>query len=281
MKTFNFENTAERTEFMAYKEGEPKKAQEIIDGEHKKAESYALLHQYDKISMEYALATITDPNKRFVQYPEALRLIGELKDKKVLDIGCANGTFTKMIKGAGAVEVVGCEPSENELKKARDEEASNPQDIEYISSYAEITAGKKFDVVTAIMVIPAVNQEQMEEIFSNTANLLKDGCKFVALTLNPAFKRFGEVVNNRKFSKREDGRIGIDFYNEKGEVYMSIIDTNFSKAQIEKTANDAGFEGIEWENLKISSAGIKELGAEFWDGYEEDCPYIGFIARKN
>ncbi len=280
MKEFNFENPADREEFMDYKEKEPEKAQEVIDQERKKAEAYALLHQYDKISLEYALATITDPNKRFVQYPESLRLLGELDGKSVFDIGCANGTFTKMIKSAGASEVVGFEPSENELEKARSAEKESPQGIDYVSAYCEIPSDKKFDVVSAIMVIPAVNQEQMEEIFNKASDLLVGGGKFVALTLNHDFKRFGEIVNNRKFSKRADGRIDIDFYNEKGEVYMSIIDTDFSQEEVEKALKDSGFGEIKWESLRVVTAGIEELGTEFWDKYEEDCPYVGLVACK-
>ena len=280
MKEFNFENLADREEFMSYKEKEPEKAQEVIDQERKKAEAYALLHQYDKISLEYALATITDPNKRFVQYPESLRLLGELDGKSVFDIGCANGTFTKMIKSAGASEVVGFEPSENELDKAKSTEKENPQGIDYVADYCEIPADKKFDIVSAIMVIPAVNQEQMEEIFNKSSELLTNGGKFVALTLNHDFKRFGEIVNNRKFSKRADGRIDIDFYNEKGEVYMSIIDTDFSQEEVEKALEKSGFGDIIWESLKVANSGIEELGAEFWDKYEEDCPYIGLVVYK-
>ncbi len=280
MKEFNFENLMERKEFMDYKEKEPEKAQETINREHAKAESYGLLHQYDKKSIEYALATLTDPNKRFVQYPEALRLVGELNGKSVFDIGCANGVFTEMIKKAGAGKLAGFEPSENELEKARMSEFKNSKGIEYVSDYAELPAEEKFDIVTAIMVIPAVNQEQMKEIFKRAGEFLTDDGKFVALTLNPEFKRFGEVVNNRKFTKRSDGRIRIDFYNEKGEVYMDINDADFSREEIEKAAREAGFKGIEWESLKVSPAGVAELGAEFWDKYEEDCPYVGLVAHK-
>jgi hypothetical protein len=130
------------------------------------------------------------------------------------------------------------------------------------------------------MVIPAVNQEQMEEIFNKSSELLVSGGKLVALTLNHNFKRFGEIVNNRKFSKRADGRIDIDFYNQKGEVYMSIIDADFSQGEVEKALKESGFGDIKWENLKIFSSGIEELGVDFRVGYEADCPYIGLTAKR-
>ena len=280
MREFNFENPAEREEFMDYKETNPEDAQKVIDQEHEKADAYALLHQYDKISLEYALATITDPNKRFVQYPEALRLIGDLDGKKVFDIGCANGVFTEMIKKAGDAELIGFEPSENELEKARMSEFKHPQGIQYVSDYDQIPTDKKFDVVTAIMVISAVNNQQMQEIFSKAGEFLIQDGKFVALTLNHDFKRFGEIVNNRKFTKRSDGRIDIGFYNEEGENYMNIIDTDFSRQEIEQAAKKSGFEKVCWSDLKISQDGIEKYGKDFWSKYEEDCPYIGFVAYK-
>lgn len=244
-------------------------------------EAKRLLHQYDKISAEYALATVTDPNKRFVQYPESLRLLGDLRGKRVFDIGCANGVFTRMIKDSGADEVVGFEPSVHELDIARNTEEQDPRGIEYISDYAGIPSGKKFDIVSAIMVVPAVNREQMEEIFSRAGDLLEGDGKFVVLTLNHDFIRFGEIVNNRRFRRRTDGRIDIDFFNEHGESYMSIVDTDFSQAEVEEAARKSGFEDLQWEKLKVNTQGIEELGAEYWAGYEDDCPYVGFVAKKH
>ena len=235
---------------------------------------------YDAISAEYAKATATDPNKRYVQYPESLRLVGDLRGKSVFDVGCANGMFTRMMKRAGASEVTGFELSQKELDDARYEEAQNPQGIEYISDYSELSVGKRFDIVTAIMVIPAVEPEQLEELFGHAGRLLAEDGVFVALTLNPDFRRFGTVVNCRRFCKRSDGRIDIGFLDETGRTYLTIVDADFSKQDVERAARGAGFTDVCWESLKIDPAGINRYGTEYWAGYEEDCPYIGFTANK-
>lgn len=207
-------------------------------------------------------------------------MLGELKGRKVLDIGCSSGTFTRMMKIVGAEEVVGFNPPGEELALARKAEKERELGIKYISSYKKIPAEKKFDFVAAVMVLPAVNREQLEGIFFQSHRLLKEDGKFVAVTLTPNFKRFGEVVSRRKFIKRADGRIGIDFYDEVGNIYLTIDDTDFPASEIEQTAQEAGFEGIEWIKLKVNPAGITELGVDYWAGYEEDCPYIGLILSK-
>jgi len=235
---------------------------------------------YDAISAEYARATATDPNKRYVQYPESLRLCGDLRGKSVFDIGCANGKFTRMMKLAGASDVTGYDPSRRELDDARYEESQNSQGIEYITDYSELSVGKRFDIVAAIMVIPAVEPEQLEELFGHAGRFLAEDGVFVALTLNPDFRRFGTVVNCRQFFKRPDGRIDIDFLNENGRTYLSIVDADFSKQDVECAARGAGFTDVCWEPLKIDPAGIERYGVDYWAGYEEDCPYIGLTAKK-
>ncbi|NTW13540.1 MAG: class I SAM-dependent methyltransferase [Candidatus Moranbacteria bacterium] len=244
------------------------------------AEEQRLLRQFDIISSQYALATRIDPNKRYVQYPESLRMIGDPGGAVILDIGCANGTFTRMMRCAGAGEIIGFDPSENELTDARNEEAERPLGIRYVSDYSQIPTGKRFDLVTVIMVFPAVTSRQLEEIFTRSSKFLKMEGKLVAVTLNPDFSRFGEVVNGRIFSRRADGRIGIDFLDDGGKKYMSIIDTYFSMTDVERAARKAGFANVRWEALKIDPAGIEKYGTDYWAGYEEDCPYIGFVASR-
>ena len=56
-------------------------------------------NQYDtKLSGKYTDLVRTDPAKMFVQYPEALRLLGNIRRNNVLDIGCGSGAFDILLQ---------------------------------------------------------------------------------------------------------------------------------------------------------------------------------------
>jgi len=236
--------------------------------------------QFNGVSTEYALATIQDPNKRFVQYPNTLRLLGNLSGKKVLDIGCGNGIFTRMMAMQGA-SIVGYDVSEKQIQKAQQVEEAAGLNIKYFITERFESLSEKFDIATAIMVlICAMDEKQLGNIFADASSVLYTNGKFICLTLNPDFKRFGEIICNRRFTKKADDNIDIEFFDDAGKLSFSITDTFFSAAQYEKAALENGFTEIKWEKLEISPEGLKEKGVKFWEGYEDDCPYIGLTLSR-
>ena len=237
--------------------------------------------QYDKEkSSEYARMVENDPSKKYSQYPEALRLLGELENKNVLDIGCGSGGFTRMMAEKGA-KVVGYDPAEEQVRKAQDAERNNPLGIKYfVSDRPSISSDIKFDLASSVLVLPhAETKEKLEEIFKYAQeSLLPDG-RFVSITLNPDFKRLGENTYNRRFT-RKDGRNYADFLDNQGNVLLSLNSKYHSRADYEEAAKNAGFKRIEWITLAVDPKGKEDLGEEYWDKYEEDCPWIGLIAYK-
>jgi len=242
--------------------------------------------QFNSVSKGYVAVSGSDPIKRFVQYPEALRLVGNVYGKQVLDIGCGNGMHTRMMARLGA-DVTAYDPSEELIKTAQDEELEYRLGIEYsVAEKPAFSSAGKFDIVTSIMVLCAADREQMKNIFHyahimlKKGGILKRGGKFIVITLNPDFKRFGELHYNRRFTLRNDGKIGIEFFDSDGTFSFSIIDSSFLKADIEEAAKAAGFKSLAWKKMRISKEGIKWQGKEFWKDFERDCPYIGLVATK-
>jgi 2-polyprenyl-3-methyl-5-hydroxy-6-metoxy-1,4-benzoquinol methylase len=257
-------------------------AKKIVTEEYSAEEEGASkLTQFDEVSEKYAHMTNIDPAKRFVQYPESLRLAGDLKNKKVLDIGCANGMFTRMMARAGA-EVVGYDPSKQEVKAAKEAENEEPLGIKYIVADRLPTSPEnKFDLATAVMVLPMAEDEgKMEDVFSGAYHALGDNGKLVCLTVNPEYKRLGEKVYNRRFTKLDDKHNKVEFFDDKGDAKLIITGSRFSTAEYEQAAIKSGFKKVVWEKLHIDQAGINQLGNEFWDKFEDDCPYIGLVAYK-
>jgi toxoflavin synthase len=60
-----------------------------------------------------------------------LKLVGDVEGKRVLDVACGEGHFTRMLRSAGAAEVVGIDISERMIDLAREQETRRPLGIEY------------------------------------------------------------------------------------------------------------------------------------------------------
>ena len=67
---------------------------------------------YDSISLNYTELVKTDPMKHYVQYPSALKLLGDIKGLHILDVGCGSGLSLLEAKELGA-HVFGIEADPN------------------------------------------------------------------------------------------------------------------------------------------------------------------------
>ena len=54
--------------------------------------------EYDAIAEDYARNEESRPMKRYAVTPSFFRILGDLNDKSVLDVGCGEGYFTRRIK---------------------------------------------------------------------------------------------------------------------------------------------------------------------------------------
>lgn len=237
--------------------------------------------QYDNLSVDYASLAEIDPAKRFVQYPEALRLLGDVANKDVLDIGCGNGTFTRMLARRGA-KVVGYDPSVRQIEEAQKAEAQVRSGVKYfVGDRPAISREHQFDEAVSVMVLQyATDKENLRDIFTHAFRALKSNGSFSSITFNPDYRRFDEVAYNRRFSKTGDGRIQVDFLNDQGEVRITARFSDFSVSDYESAAREAGFSEVEWVQLTVTPEGKEKQGEDFWSNFEDDPPYIGIRAVK-
>ncbi|MCX7176049.1 MAG: class I SAM-dependent methyltransferase [Proteobacteria bacterium] len=238
---------------------------------------------YDAISTAWADLVDHDESKRFVQYPWALaQLPPQVRGMRVLDIGCGEGSFTRMMARTGAV-VCAYDNSIEQIRQARLEEEREPLGIKYVHAdpvdIVAIILCSPFDFAIAVTVLHyATDQAQLDEFFLSTYQLLKPGGHFAALVMNPDFMRFGQVLYNRRYFREPDGSLGADFIDAAG-VRCTAFYSDFSRADYEESATRTGWKDFTWCPIKVTPEGRAELGA-FWDGFEEDCPYAGFRVVK-
>src|SRR5271168_4896129 len=113
-------------------------------------------YNQSRIAEQYQQARAQSGHSDIETY-SALKLIGDVKGKRVLDVACGEGHFTRMVRNAGAAEVLGVDISERMIDLAREQEARQPLGIEYRVEDAKTLGGEAghadFDLVVAVWLL--------------------------------------------------------------------------------------------------------------------------------
>ncbi len=109
----------------------------------------------------------------------ALKLVGPLSGKAVLDVGCGDGTLATEFRNRGASIVIGCDPDPRMIAKATARTMAERDAMSYLPGRAEHLPFREqcFDVVTAVTVLCFV--EQRSRAVKEMARVLKPGGRLV------------------------------------------------------------------------------------------------------
>ena len=151
-----------------------------------------------------------------IEIPQLFELIGDVKDKTILDLGCGAGGHDRKLIDLGAKSVLGIDISKNMINEAKKE--TNSDKIRYqvlsMSNLEEID--EKFDLVVSSLAIHYV--EDYDSLCKKVYNLLNDGGEFIfsyahpmdsAVILNNIEKRY-VILDGKKYFLISD-------YNNEGK----------------------------------------------------------------
>ena len=116
-----------------------------------------------------------------------LQLLGDVKGKRILDAGCGEGRFARMLAERGA-EVTAIDLSRRMIELAQAEEAKAPLGVEYaVMSMTDLSpfANESFDAVVSYLSI--LDVEDFETALREIARVLKSGSRFMFSTVHPCF----------------------------------------------------------------------------------------------
>lgn len=138
--------------------------------------------------------------------PATLRMIGNVKDKQLLDLSCGEGYNTRILAKKGA-RVVGVDFSKEMIKLARQRERRDRLGIRYyVSDAADLKEleGECFDIVTCFMALMDI--ERYEDAISQVARVLRKNGRFVFSVTHPCFE-YGDTVDGEPIAewKYEEG----------------------------------------------------------------------------
>jgi SAM-dependent methyltransferase len=133
-----------------------------------------------------------DPHRELVLDPATLALLGEVTRLRVLDAGCGEGRFARMLAERGA-RVVGVDLSPRMIELAREEEGREHRGIEYlVADLADLSPLPRgsFDLAVAYMSVHDVRRYR--RAFREIARVLRPGGRFVFSTVHPCFTTRGD-----------------------------------------------------------------------------------------
>lgn len=142
------------------------------------------LKSWDDGALDYLTEASEEADvfKRLVDTPSFLSLIGDVSGRKVLDIGCGNGDFSKKLGESGA-HITGLDGSKNMIEAAK---KIYPQ-AEYVISdlmNEELPFEKdSFDVVTSKMML--MNVSSVKTVSQRVHKVLKAGGLYAIDVVHP------------------------------------------------------------------------------------------------
>ena len=228
---------------------------------------------YDQIADIYK-ETKRSPLRAYVDEYTFLKVLGNVRDKSVLDLACGYGHYSRLIKQQGAARVIGVDVSEALVKQARAIEQQQPLGIEYrVQDVASLGQVAEFDVVSAVYLFPYASTREMllsmcRAIYTN----LKPGGRLLSATLNPnvtdadlpVYRQYG--VNLAASGGLKDGTsIMARLDTPEGSVELSGY--YWALRSYENTLREARFRKIIWHSMRVSEVGLQKYGLEYWQPY--------------
>lgn len=144
-----------------------------------------------------------------LEMPTVLDLLGNVKGKKILDLGCGSGIYAKILTKKGAI-VKGFDISPEMVKIAKQE---NPSLDLRVGSANKIPFDEKFDIVIASLVVHYLSN--WDKMFKEIRRVLKPKGIFIFSTGNPA-----ETNTDRIKVKGKERKVRVlgDYFKEKWKM---------------------------------------------------------------
>lgn len=233
--------------------------------------------QYDAIATAYR-RTKDSPLRRYVEAWTIFELLGEVRARRVLDLGCGDGHYARRIAAAGAAEVVGVDVSAAMLDLARAQE-NRGAPITYVQAdAAELPDLGRFDIVLgAYLLHYAPDLETLGRMCRGIAGCLAPGGRFVGLNENPdqgvgtGYEQYG--FSKRMPEVRSDGA-PVRYWMASGRELVELTVHYYSRPTYDAALRAAGFGTIRWSPPRLDPAGREAHGAAYWSAYLADPPVL-------
>ena len=140
-------------------------------------------HIYDELADRYARSSASGAPNALYDRPTILRLLGPVRDRKVLELGCAAGHLTRELVAAGA-HVVALDKSERMVAHARAGVNGHARvEVADLREPLHMVESQSMDLATASLVLHYLPDWQV--VFREVHRVLKPGGALVMSVHHP------------------------------------------------------------------------------------------------
>ncbi|MEM8782271.1 MAG: class I SAM-dependent methyltransferase [Planctomycetota bacterium] len=155
--------------------------------------------------------------------PVVLACCGDVKGRRVIDCGCGEGRWCRIMAEAGAADVLGLDLCETMIGAAT--AARGPRERYRV---ADVRALPFVDDATFDVAVSYLNQCDLDDFVSNTREVfrvLKPGGRFVVANLHPMRSAVGTWYRDEDGAKRH---VVVDDYFDEGPRHWRMLGVDFT-----------------------------------------------------
>ncbi len=222
---------------------------------------------------------------RQMQFQAVIRELQEhhiLTRSRILDIGCNEGLFTRMLASPPReYQMTGIDSGAPFIKFARDQEVKRSLGINYVHIDArQFESAQPFDAAVCVMVLPyAKDPEALRGLFASAFRNLLTGRRLTSVVLHPEFKAQGKVVGNKIYTPENADTVYVQMLNTDGKGMYGTRTRQFTREQYEHAARHAGFTDVVWKDVMPADEQLLTKSPEFWQSVLQEKPYALLTAR--
>lgn len=242
---------------------------------------------YDPIAELYKRSK-NQPWRTYVETYTLMKLIGDPTGRTVVDLGCGEGFYSRLVRKQGAEKVLGVDLSEGMIALACAQEAAQQLGIKYVVGDArKLALTEKYDLaIAAYLLNYARDRAELRAMCDSIARCLRPGGRFVTINSSPALDfRTAPCYRHYGFETRAVGAlqegmpITWTFFleDETFDIENYFIDVSVH----EEAFRSAGFREIHWHRPQLSPEGVAAHGRDFWTRFMEQPPIIGIECFKS
>ena len=123
-----------------------------------------------------------------VIFPNLIRLLGDIKDKKVLDLACGQGIFSRILKEMKA-DVTGVDIAKELIEIAEKKNRTEHISVHYFTTSSDdlfMLKNNTQDIVICVLALQ--NIEKLQDTLSEVKRVLKKGGRFLFVLNHPCFR---------------------------------------------------------------------------------------------
>ncbi|MGV8150643.1 MAG: class I SAM-dependent methyltransferase [Candidatus Woesearchaeota archaeon] len=184
-------------------------------------------------------------SKEYVRKPVILQAIGDIKKKKIIELGCGSGYWMRIFAKKGAL-CTGIELNKNQIALAIQEEKKQPLGIEYFQKNAVNLSGVKsdsFDIVFIEYVLLEIPKKTvLAKIFKESFRVLKKGGFIFISDMHPFHPLFDKrTILPKNFHYYQSGsKIKVPATGINGKK-ITFTDYHWTLEDMISSLSDTGF----------------------------------------